>query len=273
MEIVGQALVDMRDAVDPRVTLEVALVRLAAPAADTSPSALLERIERLERVLNDKAVLVPATGADRVPPAPAPRTMATAEPEQAAPLTGPSGASSPLPSSPAGPAQAKAALGALLRGAAGAPPSPAGVGPAASLPTQPSAEVEHGGLPTRDELTKAWGDTVLARLERSAQAYLAPGRFTEVSDAAVFALPDAGWVARANRVQAEAEAALERYFGRPVPLRLVVDQGLAPPKEPEGPMAEEDAYDLDELSEAPALEQVSPEQRVLEFFPGAVVES
>ena len=102
---------------------------------------------------------------------------------------------------------------------------------------------------------------------------MSPGHFTEVSDAAFFALPDAGWVARASRFQAEVEAALEGYFGRPVPLRLVVDRGLAPPKELEDQVPEEDAYDLDELSAAPALEQVSPEQRILDMFPGAVVES
>ncbi|HWC37872.1 MAG TPA: DNA polymerase III subunit gamma/tau, partial [Acidimicrobiales bacterium] len=52
IELVGQALVDMRDALDPRATLEVALVRLARPDADHSPEALLERIEGLERRLS-----------------------------------------------------------------------------------------------------------------------------------------------------------------------------------------------------------------------------
>ena len=48
MEVLGEAQVSMRDAPDPRVTLEVALVRLAHPEADDSPEALLVRIERLE---------------------------------------------------------------------------------------------------------------------------------------------------------------------------------------------------------------------------------
>ncbi len=54
MEMIGQALVDMRDAVDPRVTLEVALIRLSSPSVDASPAALLERIERLERAMTEK---------------------------------------------------------------------------------------------------------------------------------------------------------------------------------------------------------------------------
>ena len=48
MEVLGEAQVSMRDAPDPRVNLEVALVRLAHPEADDSPQALLTRIERLE---------------------------------------------------------------------------------------------------------------------------------------------------------------------------------------------------------------------------------
>ncbi len=49
MEDLGRAQVAMRDAPDPRVNLEVALVRLVHPEADDSPAALLARIERLEQ--------------------------------------------------------------------------------------------------------------------------------------------------------------------------------------------------------------------------------
>ncbi|HTN81163.1 MAG TPA: DNA polymerase III subunit gamma/tau, partial [Acidimicrobiales bacterium] len=49
LEVLGAALVEMRHATDPRVLLDVALVRIANPAVDDSPGALLERIERLER--------------------------------------------------------------------------------------------------------------------------------------------------------------------------------------------------------------------------------
>ena len=51
MEVLGDALIAMRDAPDTRVLLEVSLVRLCRPEADVSPAAMLERIERLERKL------------------------------------------------------------------------------------------------------------------------------------------------------------------------------------------------------------------------------
>ena len=82
MEVLGQAQVDMREAPDPRVHLEVVLIRLTHPEADDSPAALLERIERLERAqsgaaggahgaddtVDDRRPSARRPPADRVPP-------------------------------------------------------------------------------------------------------------------------------------------------------------------------------------------------------------
>ena len=51
MEVLGQALIDMRDAPDPQVVLEIALVRSARPDLDTGIDALTERVAALERAL------------------------------------------------------------------------------------------------------------------------------------------------------------------------------------------------------------------------------
>jgi DNA polymerase III subunit gamma/tau len=51
LEALGRAQVDMRDAPDPRVVLEVTLVRLARPELDDSPAALGDRLARVERAL------------------------------------------------------------------------------------------------------------------------------------------------------------------------------------------------------------------------------
>ena len=73
IEVLGAALVDMRDAVDPRVCLEAALVRLARPELDPSPEALLERLERLERrVTEGEAAAPPAAGGAAAPRRPRP---------------------------------------------------------------------------------------------------------------------------------------------------------------------------------------------------------
>jgi DNA polymerase-3 subunit gamma/tau len=77
LETLGQAVVDMRgaDAADPRLVLEIALVRLARRDAGPPLAALAERVERLERQ---------TTGAPT--PAPAP---AAAAPSPTAPTPAP----------------------------------------------------------------------------------------------------------------------------------------------------------------------------------------
>ena len=67
MEVIGETLVEFRHAPDPRLLLDVALVRLTSVAADTSPSALAERLERLERAVAGGQVSTPS------PPAPSGR--------------------------------------------------------------------------------------------------------------------------------------------------------------------------------------------------------
>ncbi len=72
IEVLGRAQVDMREAPDPRVVLEVALVRIARPELDDTPAGIVERLERLERsavVAHPSARVAPAT------PAPAPRAV------------------------------------------------------------------------------------------------------------------------------------------------------------------------------------------------------
>ncbi len=52
MESLGRAIVDMRDTPDPRVHLEAVLIRLTHPEMDDSTTALLERVDRLERAVS-----------------------------------------------------------------------------------------------------------------------------------------------------------------------------------------------------------------------------
>ena len=80
METLGVSLVEMRQAPDPRVDLEVALVRLCRPDADRSLDALSARVEQLERQLAGDAPTTPiaaprgcaagSVGAEPVPTSP-----------------------------------------------------------------------------------------------------------------------------------------------------------------------------------------------------------
>lgn len=367
MESMGEAAVAMRESVDPRITLEAGLVRLAAPEADTTLAALLERVERLETMVGERATAAPggpvrpagvdapsqvgappvlhrpatgptvsggdhrpdpqensapvptpagehppapptsrpALGAHRraapgaggpTPPAPAPRPRPTASRPPAPP---PDNGPPPLPPPRPAPAPATPRFAGAPPApppdrvpAASAPPVPSASVPRASLPSptrashMPSASSRSpvpssvpapgaGSLPSRDELTKAWGDAVLPSLRPGLKVYVSSGRFVEAGEAAaVFALPDPGLLSRAEPLRAEMEAALAAHFSALVPVRFVVDDGAAPPEgRPGGESGEEmvedlDVYDLDQLEDAGGTVS-SPEQRLLEAFPGA----
>ncbi|HVA03603.1 MAG TPA: DNA polymerase III subunit gamma/tau [Acidimicrobiales bacterium] len=71
LEELGRAQVDMRDIPDQRVHLEVSLIKLTHPQADDSTSALLERVERLERALAEGG----GAGVGPAVPATPPRTL------------------------------------------------------------------------------------------------------------------------------------------------------------------------------------------------------
>ncbi|MBV9659963.1 MAG: DNA polymerase III subunit gamma/tau [Acidimicrobiales bacterium] len=298
MEVVGQALIDIREAADPRTTLEVALVRLAAPEVDDSRAALLERIERLEKAVGQHGG---GSGPGRASPVEPPSRMTqVAQVAQVdsvgrvgpAPQLPASSGKDPLSTTPAsGSDQSRAALGAL-RGARERPgPTPSAVRPAPSegsppaapaarppaVPTAPPLSGEAAAVPSREELTMAWGDRILPSLRPAVKVYVASGRFLpSAGRSAVYAVPDRGLLSRAQSNLTEVEAALAQHFGRPVPLQLVLD-GEAPPASaasgaapPVVKAAEEDQedYDLATLEDAPGG-VASPEQRLLDAFPGA----
>ena len=71
LETLGRALIDMRQAPDPRVDIEVALMRLCHPDEDRSLEALAQRLRQLEARL-DGSPVAPVVASMPPPPAPAP---------------------------------------------------------------------------------------------------------------------------------------------------------------------------------------------------------
>ncbi|HLI44379.1 MAG TPA: DNA polymerase III subunit gamma/tau [Acidimicrobiales bacterium] len=220
LELVGTAIVDMREAIDPRITLEVALARLTAPDLDDSASALADRIERLER---------------RVAELETAPSGATARPPSAQPP-------SPVPG-----AGTRPALGAFLSsgepGAGEAPPppqtdpaagSPPSVDRSASPPPAGSPAGDAGSVELeRDELVTAWADAILPALKPRARAVYQIGRWLAVRDGiAVFALPNEAHVQHAAALVDEVAAAIGAHFHARVRLELVNDAegaGSSPP--------------------------------------------
>ncbi len=296
-ETLGRAQVAMRDSPDPRVNLEVALVRLAHPEADDSPEALLTRIERLEAAAGPRGADRPAS---RQPPplqAPEPAVGAVDEGPVAEPVAAPTEVATGRPTTPT------MTLGAVRRRSLPnsapreeLPPEPA-VASAASRLLEEPAPTPAGGpvsLPSRDELVQAWGDHVIGRLRPKAKALYQAGRFVGVDgDRALFGLPNEIHRERCEELRGEIETALSSHFGSPIGLTLVVDAGatadpVAPPvrsggraRPPSGePVpgesptgADDEAEPIEELLDVDNLEiadvDTSAEARLREAFPGA----
>lgn len=255
MEELGLAQVAMRDAPDPRVNLEVALVRLTHPEADDSPAALLARIERLEA--KDRAGEEGGRPLARSAPSPSrPGASAAAAPGSGAAATGVDRPALGALRGRGGGPTGRATSGQT--GMAGAAGGDAGQEPAAQA--RPGSTVEDGDredrpggaqpegrqragvaptgdsspFPSRDELVQAWGDHVISALRPKAKALFQAGRFVGVDDGrAVYGLPNETHRVRCEGMRDEVESALSDHFGRPVPLLLVVepgaDAGLGPP--------------------------------------------
>jgi DNA polymerase-3 subunit gamma/tau len=101
LDVLGEALIELARKPDPRIVVEVALVRITQPSADRTLDAILDRLDRLERA-------TPAGGASGPAPGPA------AAPAPAAPGT------EPAPAPASAPAHAPAEAGGGSPGAAGA---------------------------------------------------------------------------------------------------------------------------------------------------------
>jgi DNA polymerase-3 subunit gamma/tau len=248
MEILGHALVDMREAPDAQVVLEIAMVRAVRPDLDSGAEALSERVSVLERSISGVAAF-PRPGAEH-----SARTAPAATPP-AAPETPPVG-------EPAAPVGSRPSLGAVQRGKrAGATSAPASAAPepVAVDPTSPeSAVAEPGATPPaaapevktpaaetpaataapgeaggrrvdRDSLTEAWGDGILQSLPARAKARFASGRFVAVDEQGVhFALPNAAHRDQCAEQVPLVESALASHFGTTVKLVLVIDESAAP---------------------------------------------
>jgi hypothetical protein len=131
--------------------------------------------------------------------------------------------------------------------------------------------VSDGPLPSRDELTIAWGDRVLGQLSARAKALYKSGRFVSVEDGvAVYALPNAVHRERCERCRADVEQALEAEFGTRVPIRLVVDSDAAPPAAVDD-HDEDLSIDAEDIREAAPAAVTSPIDHVMQAFEGAEV--
>jgi len=293
IETLGQAIVDIRGALvpDPRLVLEVAVVRCARRDAAGDLDALRDRVDRLERRVAELASGTPRA-ADAAPASPP-----TARP---APRGAPDG---PGPARAAGP---RSALGAHM-GQKRRPPEPV---PAPTPPAVPPAETSEPAAGAAPDLPPLELDEVILAWAPALDA-LSPPLRAVVQDAqpigvegevVVLGAPPKRLARMREKFRAEADTikgALHAGLGRTPKLKLVAHEGFAgtdagpapaprrrAPARPRGgapaasaepdappPPGDDDVVDLDELvdaTDAPAA--LDSTTRLVEAFGAEVVE-
>jgi len=306
MEILGHALVDMREAPDAQVVLEIAAVRAVRPDLDSGMEALSERVSVLERsqsgapafprpgasaargVVEAPVATIPPPGRE-APEAPRPPAEVARRPSIGAMRRSKEAAE------PAPPPQAVAPETAAPETAA-----PETTAPEMAAPTAPDGAVAARAVPAapagtahpldRDALTEAWGDGILQSLPARAKARYASGRFVAVAhDGVHFALPNAAHREQCTEQKSVVEAALSSHFGSKVTLVLDIDESGTPPgarpgpspaepnrssggnaMPPAPPMEEIDYLDPSDMVDGnPTDQATAAEAIVLQAFPGA----
>jgi DNA polymerase-3 subunit gamma/tau len=239
IEILGQAIVDIRGqaVADPRLVLEVALVRIARRDARTQVETLLERVERIEQRL--------ASSADAAKPGTAQRGShgdgaPAAERAEAAPAPNPSGA---VLASRARPNRAE--------------PAPE---PEPATTPAPAAEC------TLDDVVVAWPE-VLALLKAPLRAAIQDAQPIAIEDGVVvFGVSKRRKDAINERFRKEADTIKDAFaakLGTPPRFKLRerdldAPDAFRPPEAPE-PVEEEqvDPRDLVDADDAPAPDSVA----------------
>ncbi len=250
VETLGQAIVDMRgvDAADPRLVLEVALVRLSRRDAGPPLQTVVERIERLERALGTAGV--PAPTPERRAPG---RTLGAVRAEADA-----ARAAEPAPAPPPAPAATPPA------------PEPA---PAATPPATPARDLD------LDDVILAWAELLPGFSPATRAAVQAAQPLRVDGDVVVFGVAPELVEAARPRFKREADtirAALADRFGRNVKFNLVAAADFvadaparAPARKPDPPPEELDADEVLDATDAPPE---PPEARLTEAFGATVIE-
>ncbi len=295
IEIMGAAIIDIRGqaVADPRLVLEVAVVRIARRESRTRDETLLDRVEQLERRLTD--------GATTVGPAPAPaplRPPAAPAPERAAPV-------------PGGPMLARRERKATSTEAASVPATAAQGRSDVASPDGPTPAAPEAGSPQTvvfalDDVIEAWPET-LGLLTAPLRAGIQDAQPIALENGIiVFGVPKIRFDAINDRFRKEAAAikdafatrlgAAPRFMLRPHDFEAVdafrpsgtaVASPAAPGRaqsggrpvanEPEPPPDDEDededeAVDLNELADAPNVAQPDSVDRLVAGLGAEVID-
>jgi len=263
LETLGQAVVDMRgtDAADPRLVLEIALVRLTRREVGPPIQTVMERIEKLEQTVAGQRAT--GTGTRSEPPA--------ATESRAPGVT--VGALRKRRPEPAPPADAAPEPVAEV-----SDPAPA----EATESTEPKGEASAAPTVDVDDVILAWA-TVLPELSVATRSAVQEAQPLSVDgDVVTFGVSPRLIEAARPRFRREANTirdALSRHVGTSLRFNLVPHEGFsgeraasAPAAPPEPDESDDIVVEPDEDATPPGVESASPANMLTESLGATVVE-
>ena len=267
IDLLGKSIVDMRNAPNHRLLLEVALVRAAAPETDPSAGGLLGRIERLERRLGiDGTPAAPQQApAPAQRPAPTPRPAAE-RPPQRPPATAPA-------------ATAPAATSGWGEPGTSPAPEPVRSEDTAPEPAQAPAPAPAGGIPANvglGQIRDAWQAVTqeVSKRGRTIGALLNPSRPVSFDGGTLVVEVQAEFhkdkLSEGKNRTAVADA-VHAALGVKPPLQFVA-RGAHPAAAPGG--TDDAAPAADEYADAPVADapELDPVELIKKGFRAEVVE-
>lgn len=240
LELLGQALVDMRQAPDPRLVLDLALVRLFAGTPDLDPGQpSTKTVGQTQPTGAGPAAQARAALAS---------TQSTDEAEIAASVSDSPLVPPPPPSQQTVPAD-----------------SPDQVPPEIQEPDKPSMEL------SISQVAEIWQQQALASLTARARARFQAATIISVSEGQIrFELPNETHRERCEQIKGDIEIALREILGAEVQVELTAaqEEKVQTNAEPKAAIEEEvvDPAEFEVNSEA----GTTSVDRVLEAFPGAI---
>ena len=246
LEILGLSLVDMRRSPDPRVDLEVALVKISSsqPSSDSSAIDLLEsRVTLLEETIKDLKF-----------------TKSAKDEPQDAPLL----------------------IGESSKDISYSKSTQIDVSNKENNKSKSSEDLskidsEKKDFPTKQQFLDSWGEELLPKLSKKARARFSAGKPVSVDENGVtISLPNEPHLRRCSELLGEVEASIKNTFGVVVPVLLSVDaspvSSTSPPDpaKPPKPIKNDEDLDLSDLVEADP-NSGSAVERLSQAFPGAEV--
>ncbi|HYI45140.1 MAG TPA: DNA polymerase III subunit gamma/tau [Actinomycetota bacterium] len=280
LDLIGQSVIEMRNAPNHRLLLEIALVRAAAPDTDPSATGLLGRIERLERRIG---ITGAESAAEAHSPGPAGEAASPRAPER---LESPAAnaASPSVPPSKSNTPSRKRQAPASSTGGAGEASLPAsdskrsGASGDDASTAEPERQVakaapSNAGMVGLADYKDAWAATLkeVNRASKRVGAYLFSSRPLRLDDDVLVVATQSDFHARQMKQENNREifaGALHAALGVRPRVDFVAPDGQV--DEPE-PTAESDASDLAE-SQTVAPKSDDPIELVKRGFAAEVVE-